>query len=189
MAKLLFIDGCVRPESRTRKLARLLLDQWQGEVEEVNLDQERLQPLNRDSLQLRNELIASHSFDAPLLRYAAQFKEADAVLIAAPYWDLSVPALVKAWLEAVTVDKMTFYYTPEGFPATLCKAKKLVFVCTAGGPIFSPNYGFDYVKSLAETFYNIPEVVCFQAQNLDIVGADVDAILAETAEAVRAYTL
>ena len=36
---------------------------------------------------------------------------------------------------------------------------------------------YDYVKALSDAFYSIPEVLCFQAENLDIQGADVNGIL------------
>ena len=39
---------------------------------------------------------------------------------------------------------------------------------TAGGPILPPNHGYGYVKSLAETFYGIPETTCFSAELLDV---------------------
>ena len=48
---------------------------------------------------------------------------------------------------------------------------------TAGGPIFSNDYGFGYVKALAEGFYHIPKVSLIQAEGLDIEGADVEGIL------------
>lgn len=48
---------------------------------------------------------------------------------------------------------------------------------TAGGPIADRNLGYDYVKALSDAFYSIPEVLCFQAENLDIQGADVNGIL------------
>ncbi|MDO5385284.1 MAG: hypothetical protein Q4F08_10535, partial [Rikenellaceae bacterium] len=67
----------------------------------------------------------------------------------------------------------------EGMPAGLCRAKKLIYVTTAGGPILESGYGFPYIRELARTFYGIEETVCFQAENLDVQGADVEGILGD----------
>ena len=42
------------------------------------------------------------------------------------------------------------------------------------------DFGFTYVKALAESFYGIPELVCYRAENLDVDGMDVEGILRET---------
>ena len=75
---------------------------------------------------------------------------------------------------------VTFRYTESGEPRGLCKAKKLYYVTTAGGPIYSDAFGYGYVKALAETFYGIPETEMISAENLDVIGADVEAILRDT---------
>lgn len=180
MENILFVNACVRPESRTMQLAEYILDRLCGQVAEVNLEQEQIQPLNRERLEERDVVLAAGQDDAEILRYANQFKNADTIVIAAPYWDLSFPAIVKNYLESVTVCGVTFKYSPDGIPIGLCKAKRLIYVMTAGGPVFSPDYGFDYVKALAQNFYGIQDVKCFKAENLDIIGADVQKILNET---------
>ena len=60
-----------------------------------------------------------------------------------------------------------------------CSVKRLFYVTTAGGPILSAEYGYGYVKALAEGFYQIPEIHLIKAEGLDIWGADVEAILRE----------
>ncbi len=177
MEKILFVNACVRPESRTLLLARRVLDRLQGTVEEVNLEREGIQSLHGETLQERNAALDAGDMAAPILRYARQFVEADVIVMAAPYWDLSFPSMVKNYIEAVTVCGMTFYYTPEGRPAGLCRARKLIYVTTAGGPIMKPDFGYDYIRALANNFYGIPECIAFKAENLDIIGADVDDIL------------
>lgn len=179
MENILFINACVRPESRTMQLAGYILDKLGGQVTEVNLEREQIQPLNRERLEERDAVLAAGQDDAEILRYANQFKKADTIVIAAPYWDLSFPAMVKNYLEAVTVCSVTFKYSPEGIPIGMCRAKRLIYVMTAGGPVLNPDYGFDYVKALAKNFYGIQDVKCFKAENLDIVGADVQGILDE----------
>jgi len=72
---------------------------------------------------------------------------------------------------------LTFAYNDEGRPYGLCKADKLIYVTTAGGPMFNEDAGFGYIKSLAQNFYGIREVSCVKAENLDLVGADVEGIL------------
>lgn len=177
MEQILFVNACVRPDSRTYELARHVLNGLGGRVEEVRLFDERIPPLDLEGIQTRDACVRSGDLSAPILRYAAQFAQADTVVVAAPYWDLLFPTVVRAYFEAVTVTGVTFRYTAEGFPESLCKAGKLIYVTTAGGPIGERNFGFEYVKALAQTFYGIPEVLCFTAEGLDIVGADAAAIM------------
>ena len=65
----------------------------------------------------------------------------------------------------------------SGMPKGLCRAKRLYYITTAGGPIFSDEFGFGYVKALANTFYGIEEVYQIKAEGLDVDGADVDKII------------
>ncbi len=178
MEKILFIHACPRPNSRTMELARHVLGKLQGEIEELDLYAEAIPPLDMAGMQARDAAVRRGYLSAPILRYARQFAAADTIVVAAPYWDLLFPAVVRAYFEVVTVTGVTFRYSPEGFPIGLCKAKRLIYVTTAGGPILTYNFGFDYVKALSRLYYGIPEALCFTAEDLDIVGADETAILA-----------
>lgn len=174
----LFINGCVRPQSRTRELAQVVLAKLDGPVEEVCLATDGPAPMDYAALALRDKLLSEGDLDHPLLRFARQFAAADTIVVAAPYWDLLFPAAVRAYFEAVTVSGISFRYDDHGVPCGLCRAKKLIYVTTAGGPIFA-NMGFDYVAALCRGFYGIKEVTCIKAEGLDIIGADVEAILDE----------
>ena len=174
----------LRPASRTCNLARTVLELLTGEVEELCLYEENIPPLDLRTLERREQCVRSEDFSDPLFLYAKQFASADAIVIAAPYWDLLFPAVLRAYLEAVTVADITFRYTPEGFPQGLCRAKQLIYLTTAGGPIGDRSYGYEYVRALAQTFYGIPDVRCFMAEGLDIVGADTEGIMKKARELV-----
>ena len=117
--------------------------------------------------------------------FARQFANADAIVIAAPFWDLSFPAVLKTYLEQINVVGITFRYTPEGVPVGLCQAKKLYYVTTAGVEFFPEEYGFGYVRALARNFYGIEDVELIQAVGLDIEGASVEEILRECEEEIE----
>ena len=93
------------------------------------------------------------------------------------------PAVVKSYFESVTVSGLTFVYGDNGIPKGLCKAKKLIYVTTSGGPIIQ-NFGYEYVAALAKSFYGINDVKCISAQGLDIKGAAVDKILRNAKESI-----
>ena len=59
----------------------------------------------------------------------------------------------------------------------MCRAKCLTYVTTVGGNFFPEEYGAGYVKALAQSFYGISEFRLIKATGLDIIGADVDAII------------
>ena len=171
----LFINSCVREESRTLILAKHLLEKLGGECDELVLEKENIAPLNGKTLAERDSFIAEGKLDADMLKYARQFAHADTIVIAAPYWDLGFPALLKSYLEAITVTGITFRYE-SGIPVGMCKAKKLYYVTTVGGPVFA-DFGYEYVKAMANGYYGIGETHCFKAENLDIWGADTIAIM------------
>lgn len=183
MKNILFINACVRPESRTLELARLALEQLRGQVTEVNLEREAIVPLTGKTLEQRTAALEAQGAAAPCFRYARQFAAADAIVVAAPYWDLSFPASLKAYIEAINVVGVTFQYNAQGVPESLCKAKELYYIMTAGGPVFA-DFGYGYVKAMAEAFYHIPTIRCVKAEGLDIIGADVEGILAAAKEEV-----
>lgn len=184
MEQILFINACPREGSRTLELARHLLTKLDGTVEELALFEENLLPLNGKTLALRDKMTANQNFDHPIFKYARQFAKADTIVLAAPFWDLSFPSALKIWLEYVMAKELTFRYTEEGFPCGLCKAKKLFYVSTAGGPVLPSHMGFSYVDALAKSYFGIPETVLFSAENLDVVGADTAAILARAKEEI-----
>ncbi len=189
--KILFVNACVRgEESNTLKLCRAALEELQVKyknavVEEVDLNRERPEPLHPEYVKERSALHAAKAYDNPIFNYARQFAAADLILIGAPYWDLAFPAILKIYLERICAVDVSFAYSAEGRPYSLCKAQKLLYVTTAGGPIAPFNLGFDYIKGLCDAFFGIPEVIDFDVRNLDMVGADMAAAMAEGEERIR----
>lgn len=175
MEKILFVNACVRENSRTLDIAKIVLEKLNNAYTEVNLQKTDLKPLNRESLDIREKLILQDDFSDTMFSLAKDFAAADTIVIAAPYWDLAFPALLKIYLEQITVSGITFRYA-KGVPQGLCRAKRLIYVTTAGGIIYD-NFGFEYVKALAQKIYGIGEVLFFKAENLDIDGNDVNDIL------------
>lgn len=175
MEKILFINACVRENSRTLELARCILDKLDGEICEINLEQKNLKSLDGNMLEKRDKLISENNFSDGMFHSAKEFAAADTIVIAAPYWDFAFPALLKIYLEQITVCGITFRYK-KGIPQGMCRAKRLIYVTTAGGSIHD-NFGFEYVKALAQKLYGINEVLFFKAENLDIDGNDVNDIL------------
>jgi len=171
----LFINACVRNGSRTLELAEHLVKKIDGRIDRIDLEKEEIKPLDGKSLEERDLLLAKGEFENERFRYARQFAQAESIIVAAPFWDLGVPALLKIYLEAITAIGITFMYH-NGVPTGLCRAKKLIYVTTAGGEMFV-DFGYSYVKALAESFYGIKDSVCFKAENLDVIGTDVPAAL------------
>lgn len=174
---ILFINACVRKQSRTLILANRLLDTLDGEIREVQLERVEFPVVDEEFIERREALKNAGKYDDPMFSLGRDFADADTIVIAAPYYDLSFPAMLKQYFEQINVLGLTFTYSEAGIPEGLCKAKKLYYITTAGGHILSDDFGFGYVKALANTFYGIEEVYQIKAEGLDIIGADVEAIL------------
>ena len=181
---ILFINACVRKDSRTKRIADFLLNKLNGEIKEINLEKENIRPLNNETLDFRTKLIESANFNNPIFDYAKDFAKADEIVIAAPFWDLSFPATLKCYIEAINILGITFEYSPQGIPKGLCRAKKLYYITTSGGKIFNEEFGFGYIKSLCNNFYGIKDVTLIKAEELDIIGSDVETILKKAEDTI-----
>ena len=182
---ILFLNACVRSESRTKQLAdRLLTRLDDKDVKEIRLWELDLPKVDETFINRRTELAGKNDFSDPMFDPAKDFAAADSIVIAAPYWDLSFPSVLKQYIEQICVVGLTFFYNEQDLPQTLCRAKKLYYLTTAGGPIIDDAYGYGYVKEIAQTFFEIPETFCIKAEKLDLVGSNPETIMAEAFEEV-----
>ena len=182
---ILLVDACVRGESRTRRLAEQVTQKIKMATDTVSVVKvaDVVSPIISEQFILsRNKASETQDFSDTVYAPARQFSEADAIVVAAPYWDFSFPAILKAYFEQINVLGLTFEYTKDGMPHGLCKAERLIYVTTAGGPIVSDEYGYGYVRTLAQGFYGIADVRHVKAEGLDIIGTDVEKILREAIE-------
>ena len=104
---ILYIDACVRRDSRTQRLAEALLQQLDDEVQQVRLEDIPFGISDEAFLDQREKLTEEGAYDHEMFALARQFAAADTIVIAAPYWDLSFPATLKQYMEKVTVNGIT----------------------------------------------------------------------------------
>ena len=182
MKKVLFVDCCIRREhSRSKQLADFFLGELQKkggyEIETLCLMDENLSYFSEGFFLQREALLAEGKLDHPRFRYAHQFAEADKIVIAAPFWDLSFPALLKVYIENLCVDSITFHTDEHGLHG-LCKADHMVFL-TARGAFYTDSpleQGSRYLEQMAG-FFGIEKYDCVAAEGLDIGAWPVEELM------------
>ncbi len=182
---LLFVNACLRENSRTERLARMWLERraYEGELCTVTLSELDIDPLEAtgpNTIDAYLAAVASGAYDHPMFEHAKAFAQADEIMIAAPFWNYGLPALLNCYLELVCTQGLTFDVDETGAYMSLCKARRLTFVSTAGGaaPDPSDDHAFGKVRTLATRFWHIPRIEYVAAWGLDGPGADVEALLA-----------
>ena len=189
MKNVLFVDCCIRREaSNTKKLAEAFLAALPSDCAVTRLDlmAEDISYFKDSYFDQREALLAENRRDHPRFRYAHQFAQADLIVIAAPFWDLSFPALLKVYIEQVSVDGITFGSTEDGLKG-LCRAAHLVFLTTRGGFYTGDamEMGSRYLDAL-HTFFGIGAYTCIAADGMDVAGFDAAASLAAAIDRAKA---
>ena len=191
--KLLFIDGCVSqrgPASRTRALAEAFLSAFReshpgAEVETVTLEALDLKPFLPAALNRRDELASAGAFDAPVFDLARQFQAADKIVAAAPFWDMSFPAVMRTYIEYISANGLCYHYEAGGCHGD-CRADRLAYLTTGGDFEQPESLGVLYWKQLAKMF-GIPRFDYVFAGGLDVDPAKTPEIM--DAACGRARTL
>lgn len=180
----LYINACVREDSRTNRIAQALLRKIGEPYEELYLPGAHLLPLDNPTLIKRTELIEKNDYSNSMFDYAKAFAQADIIVIAAPFWDLSFPAVLKTYLENIYVTGIVSEYGADGRPHGLCQAKKLYYVVTAGGA-YTPDYSYNYIKELATVHFGIPETELIAAEMLDVEGYQAEEIVQSVIDGIE----
>ena len=183
MTDVLYIDCCIRGEqSRTRKLAEAFLAELKKRddvsIERLTLMDEPIIPFSNGFFWQRERLLEQGELNHPRFRYAHRFQRADRIVIAAPFWDLSFPALLKVYIENLCVQGITFDCDEKNGCYGVCRAEKMLFLTTRGGALEgSPmDNGTKYLGDMAK-FFGIEQFSHIAADGLDIGLEPVEAIL------------
>lgn len=190
MNKVLYIKANVKPEgqSRTFKVADGFIEEYkrlnpEDEITTLDLYKENIDFLRPEDLASVFGEKTPESRNHPILKYAYQMAEADKVIVAAPMWNLGIPAILKAYFDYVSVTGITFKYTAEG-PVGICKANKALIVSGRGGDYSSEmgaqfEMGERYLRTIL-SFFGIKDIKSVAAENLDVIGVDVEKIVSDT---------
>ncbi len=183
MKKILVIDSCVRrEESRTKKMLDKALEilkkqhpDWVFETL-VLMDMD-LKYWNTESLKKRDALLMEKKYDASEFVLGNQFREADGIVIAAPFWDLSIPAMLKVYIENISADGITFSTTANGLKG-ICKFQWMLYLTTRGGIWEGSDMelGSPYMEALSR-FFGTGTYYCISADGTDIVDLDCREIM------------
>lgn len=196
MKNVLFVDCCIRREgSRTKALAehflKALKKTGEYDITRLVLMDEGLGYMSEGFFRQRDEILAEKDFAHPRFRYAHQFAEADKIVVAAPFWDLSFPALLKVYIENLCVEGITFRTGEKGLEG-LCRADHLVYLTTRGGYYAGTplEMGSRYMEAMSE-FFGIERYTCVAAEGLDAGVMPAEELLAaamkDAEDAVRMF--
>lgn len=166
MKKLFYIDSCMRPESRTAMIARPLIKELgkRYEIETVRLDGHDYPAVGSAILRDRDNGYVPQEY-ADMARRLA---EADRVVIAAPFWDMSFPGALKVFFENMSLFNITFTSTDTRCKG-LCKAGKVLYVTTRGMDIRTGDpleQATPYIKALS-WLWGLGPLHVVAAENLD----------------------
>lgn len=181
----LVVDCCIRgADSATRRYYSAYLERAEErETQVLELCGLEIAPLNRELLRQRDELCVRRQFEHGMFDLARQFQAADEILIAAPYWDLSFPSLLRVYLERIMVCGLTFGYEADGRCAGYCRADRMLYFSACGGYCRPRHLGFEYLRSLCGML-GIPECVPFFLEGMDIDPSRREEILARAIAAL-----
>lgn len=178
---ILFVNACMRGEdSRTLQLCRAFLSRVMAKIDDItvvehDLTSAPLQSVTADTLALKEPLCDQYAWDHPMFERACEFQAADAVVIGAPYWDMSFPSVLKVWVENMYVRNLTFRYDNDQ-SVGLCRGQESFYITTAGSPIGMHDWGAGYMRAVLQTL-GIPEFTSISAEALDLATSDADAIM------------
>ena len=180
MSKVLYIKANIKNEgeSRTFKVSNSFVEEYkknnpEDEIITLDLYKENIDFLRADDLGKLFGPKDEESKNNSILKYAYQFADADKYIIAAPMWNLSFPAILKAYIDYVSVSGITFKYTAEG-PVGLLNNKKAVHIVSRGGGYDNSPYemGDRYLRTILG-FFGIKDIETIAIDNLDVMGVNV----------------
>ncbi len=167
MKKLLYIDACIRDDqSRTKLIATPIIEalKQKYEVKTLVINDLDLSIVKKDLITKRN----NGDIDPQVMSWAESVRDADRIVIAAPFWDMSIPAALKNFLELCSIFDVTFKSDDKTCYGN-CKAEKMLYITTRGMDISTGDVleqASPYLKALS-WLWGIGPLEVVSAQNMD----------------------
>ncbi len=189
MSTVLYIKANSKPEgmSRTFQISDVFIEEYKKNnpgdtIVTLDLYKEDIDFLKAEDITEAFGPKTDASRNHPVLKYAYQFAEADKYVVAEPMWNLGIPAILKAYVDYVSIVGVTFHYTEYGAQGLL-GGKKAVNIVSRGGdycsaPACDFELGDRYVKTIFG-FFGIIDFTTIFADGLDVQGNDAGAIVAK----------
>ena len=166
--KLVVINACVRQEeSRTLRIAEPIIGALSKRYDTVRYDLPEMDGI----VPLTPNLYAGRGRGEVLswaLTAAREIAGADRILIAAPFWDMSFPSVLKCFFEQTSLFDVTFTDTGKTCIG-LCKAPKVLYITTRGMDIATGSkreQATPYIKAIG-SLWNLGELTTISARNVD----------------------
>ncbi|MGL4254317.1 MAG: FMN-dependent NADH-azoreductase [Fusobacteriaceae bacterium] len=120
-------------ESHTKRAGLEFIQEYKlnnpgDEVEILDLYENKQEHLTCESL---HDSIKNHS--GKMVDTANHFISFDKYVICSPMWNLTVPSILKSYIDHIVVKGITFKYSPRGIPVGLLKNKKAIYIGSRGG--------------------------------------------------------
>ena len=173
MKNLLYIDACIRDkESRTKRIAEPIVTELSNKynVTKLVLNELDLDIVQKDLLDKRMK----GEISPIVMNWAEQVRDADRIVIAAPFWDMSIPAGLKVFIELCSIFDVTFKSNDKTCYGN-CKAEKMLYITTRGMDIKTGDeleQATSYLKALS-WLWGIGPLQVVAAQNMDYVSAEI----------------
>ena len=196
MNKVLYIKSTPKStdDSWSLKMSENFLENYRkfnpdDVIDELNLYNEGIQALNEE--EIRKMPMPEETEEK---KYASQFMEYDKFVIAAPFWNFSIPSILKAYIDRLLITGRTFKYTENGFQS-LVSGKKAIFLMGRGGvyseePMKSMENGIKYLNLIFRDFFGLEtDSVVLEGTNysIDILNKNFDEIKLELEEKAMAF--
>lgn len=191
--KLLVINACIRQgESRTLRITEPVVSALSERYEVIRYDLPEMEGILPLTPELYEERGAG-DIPAWAAKAAREIADADRILVAAPFWDMSIPAVLKCFFEHTSLYDVTF--TDNGQTCVgLCKSPKVLFITTRGMDIPTGNpreQATPYLRALG-SLWGFGELTTISAWNMDYSSAEeneakISACITEGVELARSW--
>ncbi len=179
MTKTLVINYTPRKGSYTKVLFDEFVKLAKGKTEITHLDLVETPPdllltenLNlimewnggkRDFSESEQLILSNHH------KFINQILEADHILLAFPIYNFTMPAVVKAWIDAIVVSDKTFSFSPESGFTGLCLGKKALSIIVSG---FDYNVAIDVSEYASATIKQNFDFMGISSEQISAFGVD-----------------
>lgn len=186
MSKVLYIKANPKSDnaSRTFRISEKFVETYRkahpdDEITVLDLYRIGCTFLTEEVVSMHKEQVKAGK-EHPILKYAYQFAATDKYIVAAPMWNLGIPAILKAYIDYVVVAGVTFRYTPQGAVGLCTGGRKAMNIVTRGGAYMGAMADYEMSERYLRTifgFLGITDFTTIAAEGLDLADENVDAVV------------